>query len=81
LFDSFQGWLFIESNIAFGENPFERNVQIKWIDNGSLIHLHSIPVSILEQYCKDPTSQRFVHPDGRGKYASKSHSKFPNLTF
>lgn len=64
----------------FGENPFERNVQIKWIDNGSLICLHSIPKSVLQQYCENPTSQRFVHADGRQKYASKAYSKFPIFT-
>ena len=64
----------------FVENAFERNVQIKWIDNGSLICLHSIPKSVLQQYCENPTSQRFVHADGRQKYASKAYSKFPIFT-
>ena len=60
----------------YGEEPFERHTEIPWITNGSLISLHELPRHILTEYCDDPTSLRFVHPDGRIKYSTKKYRKF-----
>ena len=60
----------------YGEWPFERHTEIPWITNGSLISLHELPRHILTEYCDDPTSLRFVHPDGRIKYSTKKYRKF-----
>jgi len=60
----------------YGEQPFERHPEIQWMQNGSLIALHSVPLYILKQYCEDPCSVRFVHPVGRIKYSSKKHRKY-----